>query len=185
VEDTIAAACAQFGKLDVLVNSAGIQKIVPALELDGESWDRIIAVNLGGTFHVSQSFARVAQAAGRPAAIVNLASTSSILATLNRTAYVSSKHGVSGLTKQLAMELGKFGIRVNAVAPGVVRTPMTEKYFGAPETMQRIAIAYPLGRPGLPEEVAAAILFLSSDEASFITGVTLPVDGGYSAGKGW
>jgi meso-butanediol dehydrogenase / (S,S)-butanediol dehydrogenase / diacetyl reductase len=102
----------------------------------------------------------------------------------NRASYVSSKHAIVGLTREMAMEVGPLGIRVNAVAPGMIRTPMTEVMFQDPEDERRIRASHPIGREGQPEEVAAAVLFLASDQASFVTGVILPVDGGYSAGKG-
>lgn len=176
-------AAQELGSLDILVNSAGVREIVPALDLDDERWDHVLDVNLGGTFRCCQAFAKLAS--DRPRAIVNLSSTAAILASRHRTAYVASKHAVSGLTKQLALEFGPLGIRVNAVAPGVTRTPMTESYFDKPEWVARLAAAYPLGRVARVEEVAAAILFLASDAASFVHGVILPVDGGYTAGKGW
>ena len=103
----------------------------------------------------------------------------------DRPAYVSSKHAVVGITRELAMEFGAANIRVNAVAPGVIRTAMSEKHFQDPEKADRIARAHALGRGGRPEEVASAIAFLCSDDASFITGAILAVDGGYSAGKAW
>ena len=176
-------AAQALGSLDILVNSAGVREIAPALDLDDEQWDRVIAVNLGGVFRCCQAFARLAS--DRPRAIVNLSSTAAILASRHRTAYVASKHAVSGLTKQLALEFGPLGIRVNAVAPGVTRTPMTESYFDKPDWVARLAAASPLGRVARAEEVAAAILFLASDAASFVHGAILPVDGGYTAGKGW
>ena len=97
--------------------------------------------------------------------------------------YVSSKHGVVGMTKQLALDLGPLGIRVNAVAPGVVQTPMTQAYFDDPETETRIRNVYPLGRVAQAEDVAEVILFLASDRARHVTGTVIPVDGGYTAGR--
>jgi len=176
-------ATRQVGKLDILVNSAGVREIVPPLDLDATTWSRIIDINLTGTFVVSQAFARLAVSAGTTAAIVNVASSAGLLAAKNRAAYVASKHGVVGLTKQLALDLGPHGIRVNAVAPSVVRTPLTASYFDDPADEVRIAERYPLGRVCDPEEVADAILYLSSDEASFVNGTVLSVDGGYAAGR--
>lgn len=170
---------------DILVNSAGIREIKPPLELEPEDWNQVIAVNLTGTFFMCQTFVRGLCAADKPGVIVNMASTSSILASRSRTAYGASKHGVAGLTKQLAYEFGEFGIRVNAVAPGVVRTPMTESYFDDPDKVARLARAYPLGRAALPEDVAEVAVFLASDAARFVTGAVVPVDGGYTTGKGW
>ncbi len=170
---------------DILINSAGIREIKPPLELEPEDWNRVVNVNLTGTFFMCQTFVRGLLAVGRPGAIVNMASTSSILAARSRSAYGASKHGVAGLTKQLAYEFGELGIRVNAVAPGVVRTPLTESYFQDPDKVARLARAYPLGRAALPEEVAEVAVFLASDAARFVTGAVVPVDGGYTTGKSW
>lgn len=179
----VAAAEAALGRLDVLVNSAGIREIVPVLDLDPGEWQRVIAVNLSGTFFPSQAFARRLVALGRPGRIVNLASTLGLMAAPKRAAYVASKHGVVGLTRQMALELGASGIRVNAVAPGVVRTPMTERYFQDPEMSQTIRDIHALGRWAEPEEIARAILFLAAEDNGFLTGSILPVDGGWTAGK--
>ncbi|MCX7381973.1 MAG: SDR family NAD(P)-dependent oxidoreductase [Alphaproteobacteria bacterium] len=179
----VAAGEAAFGRLDVLVNSAGIREIVSVLELSYEEWQRVIAVNLSGTFLASQAFARRLVAAGRAGRIVNLASTLGLMAAPKRAAYVASKHAVVGLTKQMAMEFGEYGIRVNAVAPGVVRTPLTERYFQDAAMTQTIRDIHAVGRWAEPAEVARAILFLAAEENSFITGTTLAVDGGWTAGK--
>lgn len=170
---------------DLLVNSAGIREIKEPLELEPEDWDRVHDVNLRGSFFCCQSFVRGLKNRGAEGAIVNLSSTSSFLASRNRLAYGASKHGVSGLTRGLAFEFGPLGIRVNAVAPGVIRTALTEAYFADPANIDRLAAAYPLGRAGLPEEVAEVILFLLSDAARFVTGAVVPVDGGYTTGKAW
>ena len=116
------------------------------------------------------------------AAIVNLSSATGIRGVLNRLPYAASKYGVVGITQTIALELGPFGVRVNAVVPGMIRTPMTAPMFEDPENVKRICAAHPIGREGQPEEVAAAIAFFLSDDASFITGVALPVDGGSTAG---
>ncbi len=173
----------RLGRLDVLVNSAGVREIVPVLDLSLEEWTRVMTVNVTGTFLCSQAFARAVVAAKGRAAIVNLASTLGVTASPNRAAYTASKHAVVGLTKEMAMELGAMGIRVNAVGPGVIRTPLTERYFQEPEQSQRIKDIHALGRWGEPDEVAKAILFLASADASFCTGTTLLVDGGWTAGK--
>jgi NAD(P)-dependent dehydrogenase (short-subunit alcohol dehydrogenase family) len=153
------------------------------LELSFEEWQRVIAVNLSGTFLPSQAFARRLVAQGRPGRIVNLASTLGLMAAPQRAAYVASKHGVVGLTKQMAMEFGAQNIRVNAVAPGVVRTPLTERYFQDPEMAETIRGIHALGRWAEPAEIATAILFLAAEENGFITGTVLTVDGGWTAGK--
>jgi meso-butanediol dehydrogenase/(S,S)-butanediol dehydrogenase/diacetyl reductase len=153
------------------------------LDLSLAEWQRVMGVNATGTFLCSQAFARAVIARSGKAAIVNLASTLGVVAAPNRAAYTASKHAVVGLTKQMAMELGAKGIRVNAVGPGVIRTAMTERYFDDPAYVRRVEGLHALERCGGPDEVAKAILFLASDEASFCTGTTLMVDGGWTAGK--
>jgi meso-butanediol dehydrogenase/(S,S)-butanediol dehydrogenase/diacetyl reductase len=173
----------RLGRLDVLVNSAGVREIASVLELSLEEWNRVIGINLTGTFLCSQAFARAVIAKGNKAAIVNLASTLGVVAAPDRPAYTASKHAVVGLTKEMGMEFGERGIRVNAVGPGVIRTPLTERYFQDAEQAQRIRDLHSLARWGEPDEIAKAILFLASDDASFCTGTTLIVDGGWTAGK--
>jgi NAD(P)-dependent dehydrogenase (short-subunit alcohol dehydrogenase family) len=179
----VEAAEAALGGLDVLVNSAGVREIVSVLELSFEEWNRVLQINLSGTFLPSQAFARKLVAAGRGGSIVNLASTLGIMAAPKRAAYVASKHGVVGLTKQMALEFGELGIRVNAVAPGVVRTPLTERYFQDPEMAETIRGIHAVGRWAEPAEVANAILFLADRANGFITGSILTVDGGWTIGK--
>jgi NAD(P)-dependent dehydrogenase (short-subunit alcohol dehydrogenase family) len=179
----VEAAETTLGRLDVLVNSAGMREIVPVLELSFEEWQRVITVNLTGTFLPSQAFARQLVAQGKTGSIVNLASTLGLMAAPNRAAYTASKHGVVGLTKQMALELGEKGIRVNAVAPGVTRTAMTERYFQDPEYSEMIRNIHALGRWGEADEIARAILFLAAEENGFVTGSILTIDGGWTTGK--
>ncbi len=183
VTSTVEAAAAALGRLDVLVNNAGIREIVPVLELSHEEWSRIINVNITGVFLCAQAFARHLVKAGGEGSIVNLASTLGVQAAPNRAAYTASKHAVVGLTKEMAMELGQKGIRVNAVGPGVIRTPLTERYFQDADYAEQIRSIHALHRWGEPSEIAKAILFLASSDASFCTGTTLLVDGGWTAGK--
>jgi NAD(P)-dependent dehydrogenase (short-subunit alcohol dehydrogenase family) len=179
----VAGAAETLGRIDVLVNDAGVREISPVVELSFEEWNRVVAVNLTGVFLCSQAFARHLIGQGQAGNIVNLASTLGVSASPNRAAYTATKHGVVGLTKEMAMEFGELGIRVNAVGPGVIRTPLTERYFQEPAQVARIKEIHALGRWGEPSEIAKAILFLASDDASFCTGTTLIVDGGWTAGK--
>lgn len=179
----IETAASRLGHIDVLVNSAGLRQVKPVLELSLQDWNRVMGVNITGVFLCSQAFARHLVRAGRPGAIVNLASTLGVMAGTERTAYVASKHAVVGLTKEMAMELGEKGIRVNAVGPGAIRTPLSESSFQDPEYVRRIrSIHSGLGRWGETHEIAKAILFLASDDASFVAGTTLLVDGGWTSG---
>jgi len=183
VRDFIAGAEAALGRMDVLVNCAGVREIVSVLDLPFEEWQRVVNINLTGTFLPSQAFAKRLAAQGKAGRIVNIASTLGLMAAPNRAAYVATKHAVVGLTKQMALELGERNIRVNAVAPGVVRTPLTERYFQDPAMAQTIRDIHAVGRWAEPREISHAILFLAEAENGFITGTILTVDGGWTIGK--
>lgn len=172
-----------LGSVDVVVNSAGIREIVSCLELSADEWTRVISVNLTGTFLVSQVAARHMVERQRGGKIVNLASVAGLTAVPNRAAYVASKHGVVGLTKEMALELGPHNIQINAVCPGVVQTSMTADYFDDPARISALEKVHVAGRWAQPEEIANVIAFLASAEAAFITGSTYPVDGGFLAGR--
>ena len=180
VEALINTAVQTYGRLDFASNSAGItQAAAPTHELQEDDWDRILDVNLKGVwlcmrYQISQM---LRQGGG---AIVNTSSSSSLRAAANIAAYKASKHGVNGLTHTAAVENARKGIRVNAICPGSTQTPMIERFVAnSPDhTLEGVGDRIPMGRLGNPEEQAAAVIWLCSDAASFITGTILSVDGG-------
>ncbi len=169
---------ARFGRLDALVNNAGIAVFKPLLETTPAEWSRVLAVNLTGPFLTVQAAAPLMREHG--GAIVNITSISGLRASTLRVAYGTSKAALTHLTKQQAVELASLGIRVNAVAPGPVDTAMA-KAVHSPEIRRDYHDAIPLNRYGLEEELAEAIFFLCSERASYITGQVLAVDGGFDA----
>ncbi len=171
----------RLGAVDVLINNAGIAWQEGFLEITAEHWDRILATNLRGMFLVAQAVARLMVGAGRKGAIVNMSSTNGLAAEANYAHYNASKGGVLLLTKTMAVELGKHGIRVNALCPGKIRTPLSEAIEDRADVARFEQEMIPLGRSGTPEEVAAAYAFLASDDASFIHGEALVIDGGQLA----
>ncbi|MEC8584439.1 MAG: SDR family NAD(P)-dependent oxidoreductase [Pseudomonadota bacterium] len=177
------AVVAETGRIDIAFCNAGIREIVPAQELPLTEWRKVIDVNVTGVFTTAQAVAQKMIADGKGGAIVNTASTLGVMAANSRCAYATSKHAVVGMTKALAMDLAPFQIRVNAVGPGVIRTPLTERYFQDPEMHARVNNIHALGRVGVPDEIGKAVLYLASDEASFCTGTHLVIDGGWTAGK--
>jgi NAD(P)-dependent dehydrogenase (short-subunit alcohol dehydrogenase family) len=179
VATAMAALSSRFGRLDALVNNAGIAIFAPLLETEDQDWNRVLAVNLTGPFLCTKAAASLMREHGG-GAIVNITSISAVRASTLRSAYGTSKAGLAHLTKQLAVELASLGIRVNAVAPGPVDTAMA-KAVHSPEIRADYHDAIPLNRYGLEEELAEAIYFLCSDRASYITGQILAVDGGFDA----
>ncbi len=180
VETLIKRTVDAYGRLDIAVNNAGIAGgNKPLVEVTEEVFDRVIAVNLKGVF-LCMKYEIPAMLASGGGAIVNLSSTVGLVGTGAGIApYIASKHGVVGLTKAAALEYGGQHIRVNAIAPGTTRTSVNERWIADEQIRQRITSGIPLGRVADPAEAAEAILWLCSDAASYVTGVTLPVDGGY------
>jgi NAD(P)-dependent dehydrogenase (short-subunit alcohol dehydrogenase family) len=179
VDAAFSAVKARFGRIDAMVANAGTATFGPILETTVEDWTRVMAVNLSGVFYCGQAAARIMAERGA-GAIVNIGSISGVRASTLRVAYGTSKAAVIHLTKQQAAELGELGIRVNCVCPGPVDTAMALKVH-TPEIRADYHDHMPLNRYGLEEELAASIYFLCSDEASYITGQSLAVDGGFAA----
>jgi NAD(P)-dependent dehydrogenase (short-subunit alcohol dehydrogenase family) len=177
VERTVAT----YGRLDIACNNAGIGgELAPTADYPLEAWDRVIAVNLSGVFHCMRAQIP-AMLKGGGGAIVNIASILGAVGFANAPAYTAAKHGVLGLTKAAAQEYGAQGIRINAVGPAFIHTPMIERLESDPATLAGLIGMHPIGRLGTPEEVAALVLWLSSPAASFATGAYYPIDGGYLA----
>ncbi len=176
----------EFGRADVLVNNAGISRIVPAEETTLDDWNRTLAVNLTGPFLTCREFGRVMLERGT-GSIVNIASVAGLLGVGDRAAYNASKHGLVGLTRTLAAEWGGRGVRVNAVCPGWVKTEMAEEdQAGGGYTDADIEGRVPMGRFATPEDIARAVAFLADPEWSgFVNGHTLSVDGGWFADGSW
>ncbi|WP_152046292.1 SDR family oxidoreductase [Aureimonas psammosilenae] len=168
-----------FGRIDIAVNSAGIVALAPAEDLSLEAWDRTVAINLKGTFLVSQAVGRAMIASGRGGKIVNLASQAGTVAIHEHAAYCASKFGVIGLSKTLAAEWGRHGITVNTISPTIVLTELGKAAW-AGEKGEAAKARIPTGRFAYPEEIAAAAVFLASNAADMINGADLLVDGGYT-----
>ena len=175
-------ACSQaFGFINGLVNCAGMNIRREALALQTAEWDSVLEVNLRGTFLMCQSVGARMVAEGR-GSIVNLASMYAHIGGMNVGAYAASKGGVALLTRSLALEWGRRGVRVNAVSPGWIKTPLTERVFAQAAYRKRIVSRTALGRLGAPDDVAEVVSFFLSEAARFVTGVVLPVDGGFLSG---
>lgn len=182
VEALVGRAVEHYGRLDCAVNNAGTEGPVGAtVDCTEEEWDRVMAVNLKGVFLcMKYEIPRMVERGG--GAIVNMSSVAGLIGMAGLSAYVASKHGVIGITKSAAIEYGKRGVRINAICPCTVRTPMMDRLLRTKlVTEQGVADALPLGRLGAPDEVAEAAAWLCSDRASFTTGHALAVDGGYVA----
>jgi NAD(P)-dependent dehydrogenase (short-subunit alcohol dehydrogenase family) len=177
-EEFAARVVADFGPIDVLVNNAGIVRFGPLLDIDSDAFRAVVDVNLVGTFLMSREAARAWAAAGRPGRIVNITSMNGVAAGPNAGAYGSTKAGVALLTSQMALEWGPLGIRVNAVAPGLIDAGMSEPIYADPSTRQARESKVPLRRLGTADDIASVVMFLASPDASYIHGQNIVVDGG-------
>ena len=175
VQKAVVEACEYFGRIDILINNAGITRDRTLLKMSKQEWDDVISVNLTGVFNCTQAVAPImkAQNYGR---IVSASSNVAIRGNYGQTNYVATKSAIIGMTKVWAMELGRFGITVNCIAPGFIKTSMTD---AMPEDLRKQTIPQiPLGKWGVPDDIANGYLYLASDEASFVSGICLTIDGG-------
>ncbi len=181
VKDLVDRAVAEFGSLDVAFNNAGLlPPTAPLAEQTEEDWDRILRVDVTGVFLCMKHQLAHMSKVGR-GAIINTTSVAGLIADPGMSPYVAAKHAVTGLTKAAALDYATQGIRINAVAPGLVRTPMTERWLNDPTMRDRVLADSPIGRVAEPEDVAGLVLFLASDHARIITGAVYPVDGARTA----
>jgi NAD(P)-dependent dehydrogenase (short-subunit alcohol dehydrogenase family) len=173
----------KFGRLDIAFNNAGVEgEWIPIVDQSEEAWDSAININLKGVWLCLKYQIRQMLKQGSGGAICNMSSVSGWIGSAGAATYSASKHGVIGLTKSAALETARSGIRVNAVCPAVIETPMGERIFGEPD-MRKFALGFhPIGRFGTPMEVAEAVVWMCSDKASFMTGQSLILDGGFLAG---
>ncbi len=183
VAAAIAKAVETYGRLDCAFNNAGIEgRSGLTHECEKENWDRVLAINLTGVWLCMKAELAQMLKQGKGGAIVNTSSGAGLKGVRGMPAYVAAKHGVAGLTRAAAIEYGKHGIRVNAVCPGPIRTPMMERLLGErPEAEERFARGGPLRRLGEPGEIGETVAWLCSDHASYVTGLPMPVDGGFMA----
>lgn len=181
VQAVVDRLLADFGRIDILVNCHGVTKRTAAVDFSAADWDRIIAVNLTGTFICCQMVGRVMIQQGR-GSIINLASIGGLVGLPTSVAYCASKGGVVQLTRTLGVEWAPLGVRVNAVAPSSFNTPMVRRVLDAePEYRERVVSKIPIGRIAEPEEIVGTVIYLASPAASMVTGAVLSVDGGYTA----
>ena len=183
VNAAVAKAVEKYGRLDCAFNNAGIEgQGGMTHECTFENWNRVIAIDLTGVWLCMKAEIAQMMKQGKGGAIVNTSSGAGLAGVKGMPAYVAAKHGVAGLTKSAAIEYGRHGIRVNAVCPGPIRTPMMERLLGErPNAEERFARGGPLKRLGDPQEIGEAVAFLCSDHASYVTGLPMPVDGGFMA----
>jgi NAD(P)-dependent dehydrogenase (short-subunit alcohol dehydrogenase family) len=184
VEGLIQQTVEKFGRLDVAFNNAGIEGVwVPIIKQSEEEWNQTIDVNLKGVWLCLKYEIRQMLKQGGGGSIVNMASITGLVGAAGAAAYSASKHGVMGLTKSAALETARNKIRINAVCPAVIETPMGQRLFGAPPVHKYVLSCHPIGRFGRTAEIAEAVVWMCSDKASFMTGQSLVLDGGFLAGQ--
>jgi glucose 1-dehydrogenase/3-oxoacyl-[acyl-carrier protein] reductase len=179
VEPMIDRVWKELGPIDILVNNAGIETIVPFLELTDEQWTRLVDVNLRGAWLCSQVFCKRALAEQRQGSIVNIGSIQAAKVLPGRTHYAPTKLGLEALTRNMSAEMTPQGIRVNCIHPGLIDTPMTEWVMKSPDILPVVLAQISMGRPGQPQEIGRVAAFFASDEASYLTGQSIFVDGGW------
>jgi NAD(P)-dependent dehydrogenase (short-subunit alcohol dehydrogenase family) len=178
VDNAIKKIVSKFGKIDIVLNSAGTHHKKPSIDVTDEEWNEVIDTNLSGVFRVCRAVGHfmIQQKKGK---IINIASLGSFVGLSEATAYCASKAGVALITKNLAIEWAKYNIHVNAIAPGVFRTSLNEKALSIPERLSRIINHTPMGRLGKTEELVGTAIYLASSASNFVTGAIIPVDGGF------
>lgn len=169
----------KFGKIDILVNNAGIVHFDPFFELSEDQWDKLMDVDLKGTFLCSQKVAKEMVKRGNGGKIINISSVAGFIGFPRLCHYCAAKAGVAELTKEIAIELAPYKINVNSIAPGIIETDMTKDMIKDTKSLKQLLSRIPLGRVGKPEEIAKVALFLASDDSSYMTGTTVFVDGGW------
>jgi NAD(P)-dependent dehydrogenase (short-subunit alcohol dehydrogenase family) len=184
VQDVVRRTIDSFGKIDVLVNNAGIGEFGKRLhETDDAAWGKVLNINLTGVFRITRTIIPHMLKQGR-GSIINISSVASLVGLSGLAAYTASKGALDALTRALAVEYAKEGIRCNVVNPGLIDTPMAAPLMANPDMLQPILAQYAIRRSGTPEEVANMVLYLASDEAAWVTGTTFPIDGGMTIYKG-
>jgi NAD(P)-dependent dehydrogenase (short-subunit alcohol dehydrogenase family) len=184
-DEIVRIAVQRFGAVHVVVNNAAVNKRMPILEMDGETWDRIVRINLRVPYFLAQRAAQEMIAQGAGGAIISISSLNVAYALEHVAVYGATKAGISQFTRHMALEWAEHGIRVNAIAPGFMDTPLAEPIWANPDTSRWIHNRVPMERPGQPSELIGACLLLASEAGSFLTGQTLIVDGGAQAGGRW
>ncbi len=187
IDNTVSETIKKFGKIDILVNNAGIYPFQPFLEMKEEQFEKVIDVNLKGTFLLTQAVAKEMQKnqpneKGQKGSIINIASIAALMGFAGLTHYCASKGGMVGMTRAMALELAPLGIRINVIDPGAINTPGASQAKMTDEQRVAMLAPIPMKRQGEAEEIAGAVLFLASDESSYMTGSVMVVDGGWTAG---